>query len=252
MDFDYGLNSSIQKEMNYTERKFINGSHLKIFAIMAMLIDHIGYYILDFLDNTHQILFTVAGLDFSPYFITRFIGRSAFPIFAFLIMEGFIHTRNRFKYGRNLMLFALISEIPWNLVHSNQFFYEKQNVFFTLFLGFLTLCTIEKFKNNLGKLLSILILIFATAYFLRADYGYMGVAFITLMYILRSNKMLMTIVGTCVLPQKWIGGLAFIPISFYNGERGFIKNKVAKYSFYAFYPVHLLIIYLIKLYLFGS
>ena len=232
--------------MRIIEKKFINGSHLKIWAILTMLIGHFGYFILEYLEKAHTVLFSIMGLDFSPYFITRFLGRSAFPIFAFLIIEGFRHTRNHWKYGRNLLLFALISEIPWNLVHANHLLYPKQNVFFTLFLGFLALCAIEKFKSNIFKWLPALTLIFVSSYFLRADYNYIGVALIIILYVLRSNPMLMTIIGTCALPSKWIGGLAFIPIAFYNGERGFAKGNLTKYAFYLFYPLHLLVLYGIK------
>ena len=217
-----------------------------------MLIDHIGYHILDFIEDAHQVWFTCAGLEFSPYFISRFIGRSAFPIFSFLLVEGFIHTHNRLKYGRNLLLFAFISELPWNLINSNQLLFERQNVFFTLFLGFLSLSVLKKFRTSVKKLLVSLLLIFTAAYFLRADYGYFGVAFIIAIYVFRSNQMLMTIIGTCLLPQKWIGGLAFIPIAFYNGERGCIQGPLAKYAFYAFYPIHLLVLYFVKLGMFGT
>ena len=237
--------------MELTEKKFIDGSMLKVLAMIAMLIDHTGEHIIYYLQGAHRILFSTMGEDFSPYFISRFIGRIAFPIFCFLIIEGFIHTHNRIKYGRNLLLFALISEIPWNLIHTNSLFYGRQNVFFTLFMGFLSLYAIEKLKGKKVFLLPTLVAIYVFAYFFKADYSYIGVVFITAIYILRTNKMLMTVIGIFLLPSKWIGGLAFIPIAFYNGKRGFIQGKIAKYTFYAFYPVHLLILYFIKLAILG-
>ncbi|MCF2594921.1 hypothetical protein I6E11_14235, partial [Bacteroides caecigallinarum] len=99
----------------------MSGSFLKLIAIILMCIDHIACFLYpnEWLSN---ILTTIGNKDITVYFLMRAIGRMAFPIFSFLIVEGFIHTHNRFKYGRNLLIFALISEIPWNLVHQNTIF----------------------------------------------------------------------------------------------------------------------------------
>lgn len=92
--------------------QFITGSHLKLLAILFMTIDHVSAFLLGGGAWIHNTLFTLADHKISTYFLLRCIGRLAFPIFAFLIVEGFKHTRNRFKYGRNLFLFACLSEIP--------------------------------------------------------------------------------------------------------------------------------------------
>ena len=82
----------------------------------------------------NYVFFLIGHREITPFFIMHsVIGRWAFPIFAFLIVEGFLHTHGRKKDGLNLLFFALISEIPFNLVNVNDFFYSKQNVFFTLF-----------------------------------------------------------------------------------------------------------------------
>ena len=81
---------------------------------------------------------------------------------------------------------------------------------------------------------------------LKADYGLGGFAFILVMYLLREEKILQAVVGTCIESGGWAAGLAFIPINLYNGKRGFIRGKVMKYAFYAAYPVHIMIIYLIR------
>lgn len=126
----------------------LSGSTLKLIAIILMLIDHTGLMILYNYPATTATLFSFGGVDYSWYRIFRDIGRAAFPIFCFLLVEGFLHTHNRKKYGLNLFLFACISEIPWNFMFTNTWRYEKQNVFFTLFLGYLAFCALEYFWDN--------------------------------------------------------------------------------------------------------
>lgn len=99
--------------------QILSGSALKLLACILMLIDHTGVLILANWKPALRVLFTIGSTEITWYRIVRDIGRSAFPIFCFLLIEGFLHTRNRRKYGQNLLLFALISEIPWNFVFSN-------------------------------------------------------------------------------------------------------------------------------------
>ena len=109
--------------------RILSGSALKMIAVITMLIDHIGAVLLSMYQPAQKILFTLFGREYTVYLIFRDIGRAAFPIFCFLLLEGFRHTRSRFLYGRNLLLFALLSEIPWNLMFTNTLRYERQNVF---------------------------------------------------------------------------------------------------------------------------
>ena len=96
--------------------QILSGSMLKLLACIAMLIDHTGAIILSHYPPALTELFYINGKGITFYRIVRDIGRCAFPIFCFLIVEGFLHTHDRRKYGRNLLLFALISEIPWNFM----------------------------------------------------------------------------------------------------------------------------------------
>ena len=80
----------------------LSGSALKLIAITQMLIDHTGLMILYNYPATTATLFSFGGVDYSWYRIFRDIGRAAFPIFCFLLVEGFLHTHNRKKYGLNL------------------------------------------------------------------------------------------------------------------------------------------------------
>ncbi|MBQ8606588.1 MAG: hypothetical protein IJ417_00135 [Bacteroidaceae bacterium] len=222
----------------------ISGSVLKLLAVVSMLVDHVGMFVFRNNEAFQQVLFTIGSRDITPYFLMRAFGRLAFPIFAFLIVEGFVHTRNRFSYGRNLLFFALLSEIPWNLIHGGTWLYSRQNVFFTLFLGYMGLCCYNCFKENIVKRGMGLMVLLGITFFFRADYGFRGFAFILMLYALRNQLLLKSVIGCCMLPGAWIPGISFIPISLYDGRRGFIRGAVWKFCFYAFYPLHLMLLYL--------
>lgn len=231
---------------NLNSFRILSGSALKLLAVVSMLIDHLAAFYWYNVPALQAVWFTIGHRAFTPLILMRIFGRIAFPLFAFLIVEGFVHTRSRKRYGLNLAIFALISEIPWNLIHTGTMLYPGQNVFFTLLLGFLGLCAIEKYSGNKPYLLGSLLGLLVVSIFLRADYGCSGYGFILLLYVLRENKILQAIIGSCVLGSRWIAGLAFIPINMYNGRRGFVQGPIAKYAFYLFYPLHLLVIWLLR------
>ena len=222
--------------------KVLSGSVLKCIALVTMIIDHVAFVLLR---NSNIVLIHSAN-PLTLYTLMRKIGRIAFPIYCFLLVEGFLHTRDRKKYGINLLLFAVLSEIPWNLEHTGTLRYASQNVFFTLFLGFAGLCCLEYFRERPREKLASLLLLFVTGLLLKADYGVGGFGFILLLYILREEKILQAVLGSCFLSSTWVGGLAFIPINLYNGKRGFIRTPVLKYAFYAAYPLHILVLYWIR------
>ena len=220
-----------------------------------MLIDHTACFLLASEPFFNQkLVINSTSYDFSLYIFFRTIGRIAFPIFAFLLTEGFQYTHNRKKYALNLLVFALLSEIPWNLLHSGTLLYEKQNVFFTLFLGLLCMIIYETYQQDFKKQLLCFSGIFLAGILLNADYGLKGIGFIFVLYLLKEKKIPQAFISTCFLSNTipyTIGVMcAFLPINLYHHERGFIKGKFWKYVFYAFYPVHMLILYFIKLYLF--
>ena len=215
---------------------------LKLIAVLTMLIDHIACYALP----CRIVLLTIGGHNVMLYNVMRMIGRIAFPLFAFLLVEGFVHTRSRIRYGASLIICAFISEIPWDLLHSGKPFSSGSNVFFTLALGFLGMCAIEYLKKHPFLQLAALVCFGITAYFLHSDYSIRGYTFIILLYALREHEILR--IFPFVILETLLGVIwAFVPISFYNGKRGFIKGSVLKYAFYAFYPVHLLVFYFIRL-----
>ena len=226
----------------------LSGSALKLIAITLMLIDHTGLMILYNYPATTATLFSFGGVDYSWYRIFRDIGRAAFPIFCFLLVEGFLHTHDRKKYALRLFLFALVSEIPFDLAIMGRLFDPvHQNVFFTLLIGLLAMMLCDYFRMQAQPVAQVLVLILAMvlAWALHTDYGYRGVLLIELLYIFRYNRMKQVVAGAVAFSWETTAPLAFIPVWFYNGKRG----KSGKWFFYWFYPVHLLILWGVKTFL---
>ncbi len=225
----------------------LSGSALKIIAIVTMLIDHIGAAVLA------RILIAGQGGErtYQIYLLLRVIGRIAFPIFCFLLVQGFEHTSNRKKYALRLFAFALISEVPFDLAFSSTILeFEHQNVFFTLFIGLLTMMGFHEIEKKTewspiarGIMMSVIMFAgMAVAYLLHTDYDAKGVMCIIALYVFRKVPGAQILAG-CIAFGWWeIEALvAFIPIAFYNGKRGWNM----KYVFYLFYPIHLLILYFV-------
>lgn len=261
MDTNYTKMNQSTYQQSLQEKKGISGSTLKMIAIITMLIDHIGAAIfgrmlmaagIDSLNTTDtsvvlQWLTDNAGL-YAVYMVLRYIGRIAFPIFCFLLVQGFAHTRDKRKYALRLGLFALLSEIPFDLAVSSAVLeFQHQNVFFTLFIGLVTMIAYEAVEkkeewSGVLKVVCWIVIVLAgmgIAKFLRTDYDAIGVFCIMMLYIFRQKKSTQIIVGCVSFLWELTAPLAFIPIAFYNGKRGWKM----KYFFYAFYPVHLLILY---------
>lgn len=226
--------------------RILSGSSLKLIAIITMLIDHSAFILLSMYPPAIEPLFTAGSTEYSVYRICRDIGRVAFPIFCFLLVEGFTHTRDRLKYGINLFIFACISEIPWNFMFTNTWRFEKQNVFFTLLLGYLAFCALEHFWSSPKMAFLSVAALFAVSFFLKADYGWRGFVFLLIMYWFRSEKTAQAIIGSCWLYYEWKACFAFLSINMYNGKRGFVRNKASKYFFYWFYPLHITILVVLR------
>ncbi len=214
----------------------MSGTALKWIAVISMLIDHTAEVLMN-----HNAALT-EPIWAQTYVLMRGIGRIAFPIYAFLLVEGFLHTRDVKKYLTRMFLFAVVSEIPFDLaVFHTPFYWGYQNVFFTLFLGLLALAGI-RWGTGLWKQALALIMCVGAAQLINCDYGAFGVFFIVLLYMTRYDKKTQTVLGALSLVWELPGILAFIPIRLYNGTRGRCGNK---YFFYAFYPAHLLILWMI-------
>ena len=218
----------------------LSGTTLKWIAVISMLIDHTAEVLIN-----HNAALT-DPIWAQIYVLMRGIGRIAFPIYAFLLVEGFLHTRDVKKYLVRMLTFAVVSEIPFDLaVFHTPFYWGYQNVFFTLFLGLLALSGENVVHQRSGmfagaglwKQAFVLILCVGTAQLINCDYGAFGVFFIILLYMTRYDKKTQTVLGAISLIWELPGILAFIPIRLYNGTRGRCGNR---YFFYAFYPAHLL------------
>ncbi len=226
-----------------------SGSTLKLMAIIIMLIDHTGATVIRSISALPSIMSNheLRVLWQQIYNASRSIGRLAFPIFCFLIVEGFVYTRSLSRYALRLFLFALISEIPFDIALKGNWYYPgSQNVYFTLLIGLLVLIGIRYLTDNgTRRLLLGLVPIAAgmlLAWWLKTDYSYKGVFLIAVLYLLRSSRLYQCIGGAASVTWELPAPLAFIPIYFYNGERGI----PLKYFFYFFYPVHLMILYVLK------
>lgn len=202
---------------------------LKMIGLVTMLIDHIGMIL------------------FPDIILFRIIGRLAFPIFAYVLVEGFCYTKDIHKYMLRLLIFALISEVPFDLATKGKVFsLESQNVMFTLLLGILMLYFYLKTRSLVGKCM-LLILFLLIAEFCHVDYSSMGLAMILVFYLLRDEKLQKTI-GITIINLILMGGvqafgaLAMVPISLHNRRQG----VRAKWLFGFFYPAHLLVLYLLS------
>ena len=254
-----------------TRKRGISGGTLKIIAIVTMFIDHVGAALLGrFLmasgymeaalsQNVADLILWLeenAAL-YLTYTAMRMIGRIAFPIFCFLLIEGFQKTHDVKKYALRLGIFALISEIPFDLAFNAQVLeFSYQNVFFTLFFLLLAMLAYDKIwkaqffsgkaPNLAAKLFlsaAALLVCCGLAEALKTDYAAIGVLCITVMYAFRKKKAALIAAGCVAFAWEVTAPLAFLPIGFYNGQRG-LKLK---YIFYLFYPLHLLLIYGISL-----
>lgn len=226
----------------------LSGSALKMIALFCMILDHTAMMLIP---QDGAALFQLAGHTLNLYRAMRLIGRLAFPIFAFLLVEGFVHTHNRRRYGVRLFLFALVSEIPWNLAISGNWHCRYQNVFFALLLGYLGMCCVESIEHSRNREKKILwgaslLGLSALSILIRPDYGIRGFGLVLMMYFLRSQPLCRGILSCCFLPGTWRAGLSAIPISLYNGERGFIQGKLLQLLFYAVYPAQFLLLYVIR------
>lgn len=237
----------------------ISGNGLKLFAMICMLIDHIAASLM--IKGSGSEDAEIIGSE-PLYVLMRLIGRLSFPIFIFLLVEGYSRTRSKLMYFIRLVIFALISEVPFDMAFwvdakDGEFIeFAYQNIFFTLAFGFIIIASADYLlkkmpqKITAGLLIAVVVIIvdvFVLA--MGTDYGLLGVTAIFVAYLLRSNTKKMMIAVSIILALADLSQLMSLLtvglVLSYNGKRG----KGNKWLFYLFYPVHLLILGLIKMYI---
>lgn len=227
----------------YRKYQILDGTMLKIIAMISMVLDHVG------------------DLFFPGALWMRMAGRIAMPVFSFCIAEGYIHTRDRKSYLRRMGLFALISEIPFDLAFEGRIGFSHQNIMLTFCIAILALELFDRIRGEkpagrdrypAGRTLAGILAVLAMAILallLRADYTIFAVLAVFLFYVLRNRHPLVrSFAGTAFLAMtRTMGyyaatGLSFIPLALYNGKKG----RGLKWLFYIFYPGHLLLLYFLK------
>ena len=248
---------------------------LKLVAVFTMLLDHAASGILEYYlqyvplnDDVWELLYRINS-------DLRVIGRIAFPLFCFLLIHGFMHTHSRLKYVGNLLLFALLSELPFDFLFYDGIDFAHQNVFWTLLIGLLMIWALEAVNQTNIKMilkcaasLPVIAAGIKMSMVLNTDYAWTGVLLILGLYLFRKKKGLQ-----CTIPFV----VFFIARVFRNVELGYYSFGIqviretfklywsivisafmilrcnekryirkGKYFFYAFYPVHISILYLIR------
>ena len=177
--------------------------------------------------------------------VLRMAGRLAFPIYCFLLVEGFLHTHDFKKYALRMLGFALISEWPFDWAFFSGVYWGHQNVYFTLLLGLLAMKALDTYQTPEGMpaLKGILgaAACFLAAALLHCDYDVLGLALILALYMTRKDKRAQCIAGAVFSLFEPVAPLAFGLVWFYSGERGG-SSKLEQWAFYWFYPAHIFVL----------
>ena len=236
----------------------ISSTSLHILAMALMLCDHLWAMLLP-----------------AQEWLTC-IGRIAFPVFAFMIVEGYLHTHDLRRYLLRMLVWALLSEVPFDLMYGGSIFYPyHQNVLWTFLLGLLLIRMIDQGRGRLRPVFSfllsagIVILGFVLGYVTMIDYYGVGVLTVLTFYFFRNRNWrnrICQFLCLYILNVKVLGGyyyeirifgfeakiiqqgfalLSLIPIWLYHGRQG-IHSKAFQYFCYAFYPAHMLALFIIR------
>lgn len=265
-------------------RAGLSGKDIKLIAVISMLIDHICKIL--YLPYISLCGISDPYSDFT-FSICVLLGRIAFPLFCFMISEGILHSSSRLRYAIRLLLFAFISEIPYDLAFSGKLFDPgRSNVIFTLFLGFLAVVSFNaanNIENKSGRIIVKIAAIVGCSFIsavIHSDYSILGVVLIVILSFCHSDRYKLTVfVIIWIVAGTWLEGIIdaalssenfnilnssvhqltravyefpavfSLPIIFhYNGEKG---NCARRYFFYLFYPVHLTVLYFLQMFIYS-
>lgn len=213
--------------------KILNRNHLKLIALITMIIDHIGLLLLP-----EMKLF-------------RIIGRLSFPIFAYFIAEGWYYTKNKAKYTLLIAIFALITQPIYHFTLSD----TKLNILFTFLLAIALMYLIDKCSAKNIEFIIYLVVFLIVLIFVSIldfiDYGLLGVLLPTIFYMFRDNhiKYLISTITIAIFSVLFstiqlFSIISIVLLYMYNGEKGKLNLK---YAFYVVYPAHMILLYLISL-----
>lgn len=228
--------------------RIFSGAQLKYIAFLSMLADHVNKALIyPFLSGEGILQRISDAFDI--------LGRIAFPLFAFFLVEGFFKTGNRKKYLASLLIFGIISEIPFDMALLGVFFEpNSNNIMFTLALMLITIWTIDILKEkmqNMSKytwypvsfvIVGIMCIISMVT---GLDYEYHAIMIGYLFYIFYNKRVFAIFLGYLAIFKEVWSLLGFSLILTYNEKRG-KQNKLFNYCFY---PVHLLILGILRIYL---
>ncbi len=214
--------------------KMLDAFHLKMIALMTMIIDHIG------------------ALVFPDLIFLRIFGRMAFIIYAFLITEGVLHTKNINIYIGKIAVWAAISEVPFDMAFHGEFlFLQHQNIFFTLLISVIGIKYIEQTQNIFLRIICVC-LCCCVLHFVNCDYSWYGGTLIFSFYFFKKYILLKyiliqtlnTIATFTIFGLQIFAFIGFIPLLLYNGKKGIHIGDI----YYSFYALHIMMICLIKYY----
>ncbi len=235
------------------EKISLNRVQIKYIAIAAMFLDHLAAFLLT--PEKYPALIVL-------YIIMRIIGRIAAPVMFYFLVEGYEHTSSRKNYALRLLAFAILSQIPYSLVRFGKASAGDLNVIFTLLISFLMMAVTDRIKSQIIKGMAIALFMIISVF---SDWGLLGPLMVWIFYMNRGDKtkqirdylmiiciqLICTVIFLICNTQNWYEGICqlgiflVIPLlQFYNGESG-RKTIVNKWLFYIFYPVHLIVIWLI-------
>lgn len=219
---------------------------MRLFALFFMMVDHTGL-----------ALFPNVGLF-------RCIGRLAFPMYCFLLVQGFVHTKDVRAYARRLLLLAIVSEIPFDLlIFGRLSSAAEQNVVFSLLLALLSLCVLKSLSKKPWPCVLTLTALCAAAMAARVSYGWLGILLCLGFYAARNSRLLQALcavflellyTGTLLLSGvniSWVltslcACLSAVFILLYNGKRG-PHHPALSFLFYVAYPLHLLALLAVRM-----
>lgn len=236
-------------------KRNLTAAHLKWIALVSMTIDHFAAVVIK---NYGLVNGTDLYTTFNPfqadttigttYSIMRIIGRLAFPLYIFLLVEGFRHTKDIKKYIARMVIFAIVSEVFFDLAFFGvPFETSHQNVFVTMTLGLIMLHILAQIEIKIEKYRFISSLLVIGAFyllndFIKGDYGGFGILFTVVVYLFKNNPLSQAIMMFALGMEHFTAALSGPIVYFYNGKKG---KQINKYFFYIFYPLHLFIFYLI-------